>query len=85
VTVAEAVRHAAEAGLTLVEDADLTPWLELGRPRDRAIRLLVGATRPLRPRGEYWRSLSGGDALQRCLGAGLLDYRLLVLRRESVA
>ena len=82
VTVDEVVRLAAEAGLTLVEDADLTPWLELGRPRDRAIRVLVGATRPLRPGSEYWRSLSGGDALQRCLVAGLVDYRLLVFRRE---
>jgi cyclopropane fatty-acyl-phospholipid synthase-like methyltransferase len=85
VTVAEAERLAAAAGLTVVEDDDLTRWLELGRPRDRAIRMLVGATRPLRPHGEYWRSLSGGDALQRCLGAGLVDYRLLVLRRGSVA
>ena len=82
-TVDDAVRLAAEVGLMLVEDDDLTPWLELGRPRDRVIRVLVDATRPLRPRHEYWRSLSGGDALQRCLGTGLLEYRLLVLRRGA--
>jgi cyclopropane fatty-acyl-phospholipid synthase-like methyltransferase len=85
VTVDDADRLAADAGLALVEDDDLTPWLELGRPRDRAIRVLVGATRPFRPRSEYWRSLSGGDALQRCLVAGLVDYRLLVFRREPDA
>ena len=55
--------------------------LELRRPRDRALALLVAAARPLPLRGEYWRSLVGGDALQRCLGSGLLAYRLLVLRR----
>jgi cyclopropane fatty-acyl-phospholipid synthase-like methyltransferase len=85
VTVEEAVDLAADAGLAIVDDDDLTPWLELGRPRDRAIRVLVGASRPLRPSSEYWRSLSGGDALQRCLGAGLVDYRLLVLRRGQAA
>jgi cyclopropane fatty-acyl-phospholipid synthase-like methyltransferase len=84
-TVDDAVRHAATAGLSPVRDDDLTPWLELGRPRDRAIRALVAATRPLGPRGEYWRSLSGGDALQRCLATGLVEYRLLVFRREPAA
>ena len=85
VTVEEAVRLAADAGLTVVSDDDLTPWLELGRPRDRAIRLLATATRRVGPRGEYWRSLSGGDALQRCLADGLVTYRLLVFRREQDA
>ena len=85
VTVDDAVRMAADAGLTVVSDDDLTPWLELRRPRDRAIRVVVDATRPLHPRSEYWRSLSGGDALQRCLGTGLVDYRLLVLRRDTSA
>jgi cyclopropane fatty-acyl-phospholipid synthase-like methyltransferase len=80
-TVDQAARHAAEAGLTLVRDDDLTPYLRLRRPRDRWIGRLVAATRPLHLRGEYWSSLAGGDALQHCLATGLVGYRLLVFRR----
>lgn len=81
-TVADATGVAADAGLTLVRDDDLTPYLDLGRQRDRWIRRLVAAARPLRLRGEYWSSLAGGDALQHCLATGLVAYRLLVFRRD---
>ncbi len=82
-TVDDAARQAADAGLTPVRDDDLTPYLRLRRPRDRWIGLLVTATRPLRLRGEYWSSLAGGDALQHCLASGLVGYRLLVFRRSG--
>ncbi len=86
VTVPELVRLAGDAGLALVSDDDLTPYLELRRPRDRAISAALALARgPLRLRGEYGRMLVGGDALQRCLTDGLLDYRLLVLARVDDA
>ena len=84
-TVDEIGRHAAGAGLTLVGDDDLTPYLALHRPRDRVVRLLVAATRPLPLRGEYWWSLAGGDALRHCLATGLFGYRLLLFRRSAEA
>ncbi|WP_426513036.1 hypothetical protein ACPPVO_21735 [Dactylosporangium sp. McL0621] len=71
---------AAEHGLTLDDERDLTPYLDLRRPRDRFIAALVGAGRPLPLRGEYWRMLRGGDALQWCLLNGLLNYRVLYFR-----
>jgi SAM-dependent methyltransferase len=83
ITGEEAARHAAAAGLVAVRDDDLTPYLDLRRPRDRGIRLLIAATRPLRLRGEYWWSLAGGDALRYCLATGLIAYRLLVFRRDA--
>jgi SAM-dependent methyltransferase len=83
VTADAAARDAAAAGLDLVTDDDLTPYLGLRRPRDRWISLMVAATRPLRPTGEYWASLAGGSALQHCLATGLVEYRLLVLRRPA--
>jgi hypothetical protein len=43
-TVPELVAMSERAGLRLVEDLDLTSHLRLGRPRDRAIKLAVGAT-----------------------------------------
>lgn len=80
----EQVRALAAAhGLTLVGDLDLTPHLELRRPRDRWISLLVTAGRPLRLRGEYWQSLVGGDALQWCLVHGALQHRVLQFERAA--
>lgn len=84
VTVEDVARDAGDAGLELVSDDDLTAYLELRRPRDRAITAAVAFARGhLRPRGEYWRMLVGGDALQHCLVDGLVQYRLLVLRRAA--
>ncbi|WP_433077393.1 SAM-dependent methyltransferase [Dactylosporangium sp. CA-052675] len=76
-TVEQVRAAAAEHGLELTGDVDLTPYLELRRPRDRFIAALVAAGRPLRLSGEYWKMLSGGDALQWCLLNGLLHYRVL--------
>lgn len=70
---------AGQAGLEPGEDRDLTPYLELRRPRDRALTVLFAVGRPLL-RGEYWRSLDGGDALQHCLVRGLVGYRFLAWR-----
>jgi len=76
------VRWASEAGLTLERSQDLTPWIRLGRPRDRLIRW----TRPLwswlTRFSDYAKSLSGGDARQRCLQAGETNFRLLVFTRS---
>jgi hypothetical protein len=42
--VAEFAAISERAGLRLLEDLDLTSYLRLGRPRDRVIDLVVGAT-----------------------------------------
>jgi cyclopropane fatty-acyl-phospholipid synthase-like methyltransferase len=82
-TVEQARALAAAHGLTLVDDLDLTPHLELRRPRDRWISLLVTAGRPFRVPGDYWQSLVGGDALQWCLLHGALQYRVLRFERAA--
>lgn len=82
IEVADAVGHATAAGLTLVRDDDLTPYLELRRPRDRAVRTLATVAKPLMRRGQYLSSLVGGDAVQRCLVARLVTYRLLAFERS---
>ena len=81
-TVAQVRATAARHGLTLVRDLDLTGYLELRRPRDLLISTLVALGRPLRPRGKYWQSLLGGNALQWALSRGLVSYRLLELVRD---
>jgi SAM-dependent methyltransferase len=82
-TVDQVRALAAAHGLTLVGDLDLTPHLELRRPRDRWISLLVTAGRPFRLRGDYWQSLVGGDAVQWCLVHGALQYRVLQFKRAA--
>lgn len=80
-TVEQARALAATHGLISAGDLDLTPHLELGRPRDRWISLLVTVGRPFRLLGDYWQSLVGGDALQWCLVHGALQYRVLQFER----
>jgi cyclopropane fatty-acyl-phospholipid synthase-like methyltransferase len=82
-TVEQVRGLAAAHGLTLVDDLDLTPYLDLRRPRDRWISLLVTAGRPFRIPGDYWQSLVGGDALQWCLLRGALRYRVLRFERAA--
>jgi hypothetical protein len=82
-TVAEAEALAAGAGLTLVASRDLSSMQRLGRPRDRLIHALLPALRRLRSRSMWAQSLVGGDALQRCHSAGLIQYRLLRFERRS--
>jgi len=72
-----------EKGFRLVKDQNLTPYLRLGRPRDRAISLLVKFLGPLMERDTYLRSLLGGDARQKCYLEGLIHYRLLVFEKHS--
>jgi cyclopropane fatty-acyl-phospholipid synthase-like methyltransferase len=82
-TAEQARDLAAAHGLALVADLDLTPHLELRRPRDRWISLLVTAGRPFRVPGDYWQSLVGGDALQWCLIHGALQHRVLQFGRAA--
>jgi cyclopropane fatty-acyl-phospholipid synthase-like methyltransferase len=78
-----AVEIARNHELTLEEDVDLTPDLELARLRDRWISAFLTLTRPLRLNGYYYRSLDGGDALQKALLARLVEYRILVFTRAT--
>ncbi len=76
-TVDDLTGLAAAAGLDLVSSVDLSSLQRLGRPRDRLIRRAQPALRRLRGRSAWARSLVGGDALQQCHRAGLVEYRLL--------
>ncbi|MEU6021785.1 methyltransferase domain-containing protein [Micromonospora sp. NPDC047134] len=86
-TVAELAAMAERAGLRLVEDLDLTAYLHLGRPRDRLIKVAVGATAAvprLRDRlveMPFWANMIGGSALQTGLSRRWLEYRLIVLEK----
>jgi SAM-dependent methyltransferase len=77
VSVAEASSAAAKAGLELVASRDLSSLQRFGRPRDRLVHALQPVLRALRGRSPWAQAMVGGDALQACHRAGLLEYRLL--------
>ena len=57
---------------------DLTAFLELDRPRDRALGLLIALTRPFVSMSARLESHLGGNALRQCLKRGLVAYRYRV-------
>lgn len=81
-SVSDIAAVAADAGLELVASRDLSSLQRLGRPRDRVVRALQPVFRRARGRSAWAASMVGGDALQRCHRAGLLEYRLLRFARR---
>jgi len=82
VSVAEAAALGDAVGLDLVGSRDLSSYQRLGRPRDRLIRAAQPVLRRVRDRSVWAESLVGGNAIQRCHRAGLLEYRLLRFERR---
>ncbi|HXV63407.1 MAG TPA: methyltransferase domain-containing protein [Vicinamibacteria bacterium] len=78
-------RLAEEQGLLFLSDRDLTPFLEIDRPRDRAIRLLVAFARCSRPKSPGFQALRGGNALRQCLKRGLVKYRFRVYEKRGIS
>jgi len=72
-----------EHGFELVEDRDLTPSLELDRPRDRALGLLMALTRPFSSMSSRLEAHLGGNALRQCLKRGLVAYRYRVFKASG--
>ena len=77
----EALQQLASTfGFEHVDTLDLTPFLELDRPRDRAIAALMTTLGWLPLSAPGWAKLVGGHALQVCLKRGWVGYDLCVLR-----
>jgi SAM-dependent methyltransferase len=72
---------AQASGFRHESTTDLTPFLEIRRPRDRAINALVSAIRWLPVFEARVGPLIGGSALQLCLERGWVGYDLAVFRR----
>jgi len=73
---------AAAAGFEHVWTRDLTAWLELGRPRDRAFRAIAPLLRLLPRVSPRLANISGGAALQTALARGWLRYEFAVFERR---
>lgn len=78
----QVVDRAGAHDLQLRDDRDLTPHLELGRPRDHFIAWCLVPLQSVLWRWAYPRSLIGGHALQQGLQHGLIQYRQLVFEKR---
>jgi cyclopropane fatty-acyl-phospholipid synthase-like methyltransferase len=72
---------ARETGFTHESTLDLTSWLEINRPRDRAIAAFLTLFSWLPLQGTRFAHIAGGRALQECLQQGWIRYELSVFRR----
>ena len=72
---------AGAAGFDHHSTVDLTQYLELGRPRDKAIVLFVGLFGWIPTVANHFDHLVGGSALQTCLSRRWIGYELAVFRR----
>lgn len=82
--IAEEDAHqlARAAGFEPVESLDLTPYLEIRRPRDYAMGALMRCFGWLPFSGSYWSMLYGGHALQLALKKGWMEHRVVIWRRS---
>lgn len=74
---------ARAAGFVHEATADLSGYLELHRPRDRAVRVFLALFGWLPLQRTPFGHLVGGSALQRCLTRGWIGYDLAVFRRVA--
>jgi cyclopropane fatty-acyl-phospholipid synthase-like methyltransferase len=73
---------AGAAGLRLERSEDLTPYVELDRPRDLLARGYISLFRWWPLRRPWFENILGGNALQLALKNGLIQYRFLVFVRR---
>jgi len=73
---------ASQAGFVHRSTTDLSRYLELDRPRDRAIRVLAATTGWIPAMWSRYGALLGGSALQECLQRGWIGYDLVVFERR---
>ena len=74
---------ATAAGFEHVSTHDLTPHLDLGRPRDRLVATFIALFGWLPLDGTRFGHLVGGSALHTCLARGWIGYDLALFRRRS--
>jgi SAM-dependent methyltransferase len=75
------VNLARDTGFERESTTDLTPLLEIGRPRDRVIAAYTALLRWLPFNLARFDYIIGGDALQTCLAKRWIAYELNVFRR----
>ncbi|MEL6592025.1 MAG: class I SAM-dependent methyltransferase [Bacteroidota bacterium] len=73
----EAEALAGEFGLQLRRTLNLTPYMRLGRPRDKVIGMMSAVAGKWMQRSTYFKMMHGGYAKQQSLKQDLLRYQLM--------
>jgi SAM-dependent methyltransferase len=73
---------ARTAGFSAVRTVDLSPFVDIRRPRDRVVDAMVALTGWLPLENTRFGYLVGGSALQRALAHGWIGYDFAVFRRD---
>ena len=81
ISISQVQAHAADAGLTLIDNRNLTPYLALQSRWDRFIGQCVRWGRWLPLRAPWWLNWLGGHGGQMGLLSGLIEYRFLVFEK----
>ena len=71
---------AQDAGFHLLEDHNLSSYLDLNRQRDQFLHYLVKYFRLVFSWSSYLRSMTGGDARWESLKKGWVEYHMIVLK-----
>jgi SAM-dependent methyltransferase len=79
---ADLLAMAAESGLRHDSTSDLSPHVDIGRPRDWIVDALAEPLERLPWRWDRLDPWLGGSALQRCLREGWVGYDFVVFRRS---
>jgi SAM-dependent methyltransferase len=82
-SAAQAGEWAAQAGLRVRRDNDLTRYLRLRALPEGLARLLLKAGQRLLVRHAILPSMLGSMALQQCLQRGVIQYRFMVFEKEA--
>ncbi|MEL7533327.1 MAG: class I SAM-dependent methyltransferase [Bacteroidota bacterium] len=73
---------AQKRGFRLLSSRNLSPFMQLGRPRDKVIGLMVALAGKWMQKSTYFKMMHGGYAKQQSLKQDLLRYQMLVWERE---
>lgn len=74
--------RAEKHGLELVDREDYSNYAAVDRPRDIAVRALMGPARLLDLKGAAWENMRGGNALQQLSKLRLIRYGMHLFRRR---
>lgn len=74
-------KYALQAGFKKVKNQNLTPYLQLNRPRDYFISMLINVIKKLSLKSEYFKMLYGGHALQKCLSQHWVSHEFIVWQK----
>ncbi|MEL7342395.1 MAG: class I SAM-dependent methyltransferase, partial [Bacteroidota bacterium] len=77
ISTEEATVIAEEYGFQLRRTLNLTPYMRLGRPRDKVIGLMSAIAGKWMQRSTYFKMMHGGYAKQQSLKQDLLRYQLM--------